>query len=132
MNNNRLSTKKSSASKVDRALLDSNIKKLLEGPSNLEVKEDGRIFIKSLNKYYSDRIKIGLELIDENGGVIRSFASMADCAKYLKVTSMTVAKRLQSCKPGLKKKNEIFFFFTRVDFRSHKTRGGRIYLYWSN
>ena len=55
----------------------------------------------SLNKYYSDRVKIGLELIDENGGIIGSFASMADCAKYLNVTSMTVSKRLQSGKPFL-------------------------------
>lgn len=101
MNNNRLSTKKSSASKVDRALLDSNIKKLLEGPSNFEVKEDGRIFIKSLNKYYSARTKIELDLVDESGSVIRSFASMADCAKYLNVTSMTVSNRLQSGKAFL-------------------------------
>ncbi len=100
MNNNRLSTKRS-IPEVDRALLDSDIKKFLETPSNFEVKEDGRIFIKSLNKYYSDRVKIGLELIDESGGVIRPFASMADCAKYLNVTSTTVSKRLQTGKPFL-------------------------------
>jgi hypothetical protein len=99
MNNNRLSTKRSKLV-IDRALLDSNINKLLEGPSNFEVKEDGRILIKSLNKYYSNHVKIRVELLDESGDIIRPFDSMADCVKYLNVTSMTVSKRLQG-KPFL-------------------------------
>lgn len=73
----------------------------MEGPSNFEVKPDGRIFIKSLNKYYSNKAKIRLELIDENGGIIKSFASAANCAKYLKVDPMTITRRLRGGKPFL-------------------------------
>lgn len=101
MNNNRLTTSRSSTPVRDRAVLDSDIKKLMQGPSNFEVKEDGRVYIKSLNKYYSDKAKIRLELIDGSGGVIKSFASAADCAKYLRVSPMTVSQRLRKDKPFL-------------------------------
>lgn len=101
MNNNRLTTSGSSLSVEERGILNSNITKLLEGPSNFEVKEDGRVFIKSLNKYYSNKANIRLELIKDNGGIIKSFASAADCAKYLKVSRMTVTQRLRKGKPFL-------------------------------
>jgi len=101
MNNNRLTTSGSSLSVEERGILNSNITKLLEGPSNFEVKEDGRVFIKSLNKYYSNKANIRLELIKDNGGIIKSFASAADCAKYLKVSPMTVTQRLRKGKPFL-------------------------------
>ena len=48
MNNNRLSS--SGSIKVDRMLLQTEIDILLSGPSNFEHKEDGTIYIKSLNK----------------------------------------------------------------------------------
>jgi hypothetical protein len=96
MNNNRLSTRRSAL--ADRAALDSDIKKLLEGPSNFEVKEDGRIFIKSLNKYYSNKAKIRLELVDDSGGIMKSFDSAADCARYLGISPMTVGQRLRKGK----------------------------------
>jgi len=101
MNNNRLTTSGSSTTVEERAVLNSNITKLMEGSSNFEVKEDGRVFIKSLNKYYSNKAKIKLELIDENGGIIKSFASAVDCAKYLKVSKMTITLRLRKGKPFL-------------------------------
>ena len=47
MKKNRLTTRRSTT--TDRAVIDSDIKKLLEGPSNFEIKQDGRVFIKSLN-----------------------------------------------------------------------------------
>ena len=47
MNNNRLTTSKSTTHVGDRAVLDNDIKKLIQGPSYFEVEEDGRVFIKS-------------------------------------------------------------------------------------
>jgi len=41
MNNRRLST--NSSAKVDRTLLTNNVEKLLNGPSNFEIKENGQI-----------------------------------------------------------------------------------------
>lgn len=99
MNNNRLTTRRSTL--ADRVVLESEIKKLLEGPSNFEVKEDGRVFIKSLKKYYPNNAKIRLKLLDENGGIIKLFDSAADCAKYLNVSKTTVAVRLKKGKPFL-------------------------------
>ena len=46
--------------------LKGDISKLLAGPSNLEVRADGRIFIKSLNKYYTGGGNIKVDLLDEN------------------------------------------------------------------
>lgn len=100
MNNYRLSSNKCTAP-VDRALLQVEIDTLLNGPSNFEKREDGRIFIKSLDRYYTNRINIKVELKDENGNLLNTFDSMADCAKYLGISPMTVAKRIQTGKPVL-------------------------------
>jgi hypothetical protein len=99
MNNNRLST--SILPRVDRGLLLKDIDKLLKGPSNLEKMEDGRILIKSLNKYYKDNAKIRVELQDEEGNVISTFDSQADCAKYLSVTPSIVGRRIEGKKAFL-------------------------------
>lgn len=107
MNNYRLSSYKCTAP-VDRALLQIEIDKLLNGPSNFEKREDGRIFIKSLNRYYSDRIKIKVELKDENGNLLNTFDSMADCAKYLGISSMTVIKRIRTGKPVLFENKSVY------------------------
>ena len=85
MNNRRLSTENPDIdnSEAKRALLQLEIDKLLSAPSNFEVKEDGRIFIKSLNKYYSNRDYLAVELQDKDGNVISTFKTLTDCAKYL-------------------------------------------------
>jgi len=80
MNNNRLSTFPR-FSPVNRALLETDIHKLLNGESNFEVMPDGKIFIKSLKKYYSDRAKIRVVVQDESVNVLNTFASLTDCAK---------------------------------------------------
>jgi len=98
MNNNRLST--SGLPRVDRAHLQIEIDKLLSGPSNLEEKEDGRIFIKSLNRYLSTSAKIRVELQDENGNAIKIFDSAADCAKCLGLARMTITNKLRTGKPA--------------------------------
>lgn len=101
MNNNRLTTSGVTITAEQRETLKRDVAKLLEGPSNFEIKEDGRIFIKSLNKYYSNKAKIRLELVDDNGETIKSFVSAVDCAKYLKVSKMTISLKLRNGKPIL-------------------------------
>jgi hypothetical protein len=109
MNSSRLSTKSGKGSAVvDRALLTLEIDKLLKGPSNYEVREGGRIFIKSLNKYLSSNAKAKVEIQDEKGNTIKLFDSMADCAKFLGVARMTVTNKLLSGKPILFENKTIF------------------------
>lgn len=98
MNNSRLST--SDSPKVDRASLLSKIELLLNGPSNLEERE-GRIFIKSLNRFRSERKSIAIELQDEEGNIIKSFESIADCVKFLGLGRNLVYKRYQKGQPML-------------------------------
>lgn len=106
MNNNRLSTASLDPSVpsslrtvgglVNRTSLEIEIDKLLEGGSNFVEMPDGKIWIKSLNKYYSSRAKIKVEVIDENGNILNTFDSLTDCAKDLGVSWHTVANRLQN------------------------------------
>jgi hypothetical protein len=76
-----------------------DIKNLLAGPSNLEIRADGRIFIKSLNKYYKGAGNTKVDLLDENGLIFNSFASISECAKYLDLSASTVRDRLHSNQP---------------------------------
>lgn len=75
------------------------LNKLLNEPSNLEFREDGRIFIKSLNRFYSSRDSITVELQDENGLVLRTFDSLAEVARYFEVDPKTVKYWIQNNKP---------------------------------
>lgn len=62
MNNGRLSN--SGSSLIDRDYIDSELARLLNGPSNYEL-INGKIFIKSLNKFHTVRSKIQVELRDQ-------------------------------------------------------------------
>jgi len=64
MNNYKLSTNKSSNKEtIDRVYLQEKINKLLSKPSNFEIKEDGKILIKSLDRYYYNNTKpVSIEL----------------------------------------------------------------------
>jgi len=77
---NSLTSNPNSADTLDSEVLQNDINPpppwLLSGPSNLEIQEDGRIFIKSLNKYYSDKSKIKVELHNELGLVISTWDSI--------------------------------------------------------
>jgi hypothetical protein len=77
MNENRLSS--SGVKLVERDFLQSEVTRFLKGPSNYEIRE-GRIFIKSLNKYHSGRTKTKVELKDQEGLVFKTFDSMNKCA----------------------------------------------------
>lgn len=96
MNNNRLSTSKgSSATKVDRDLLQVDIDKLLSESSNYEIKE-GRIFIKSLNRFKGSPTSKMVQLLDvTSGNIISTFTSIAESAKFLGVLPQTTRIRVQ-------------------------------------
>nr|QJQ35260.1 LAGLIDADG endonuclease [Fusarium lactis] len=96
MNNNRLS---SSGNKViDRDYIAREVSRLLNGPSNYEMIK-GRIFIKSLNKFYTGRLKIQVELHDQEGSVFKTFDSMNKCADFLGISTHTVSKRMKTSLP---------------------------------
>jgi hypothetical protein len=100
MNNKRLSTNLS-FSKVDRVQLYTEINKLLAGPSNFEVKADGRLFIKSLNSYYTGGGSTQVEIKDQKGLVVNTFSSLSDCARYLGLSQPTVKNKLTKNQPFL-------------------------------
>lgn len=111
MNLNRLST--NSVTKLSPTQLENlrrDIKKLLSGPSNLETRADGRIFIKSLNKYYTGSGSIKVNLLDKNGLLHYSFDSMSECAKFLGLSAGTVANRLRDNKPIEWESRELFVY----------------------
>ncbi len=96
MNNNRLSN--SGNKIVDRNYIASEINRLLNGPSNYEIIK-GKIFIKSLNKFYTGRLKIQVELQDQEGSVFKTFDSMNKCADFLGISTHTVSKRMKTSLP---------------------------------
>ncbi len=98
MNNNRLSN--SGSKLINRNHIDSEVIRLLKGPSNYKIIE-GKIFIKSLNKFHSSRIKIQVELQDSEGLIFKTFDSMSQCAKFLKVSGDTVSKKMKGNIPIL-------------------------------
>lgn len=103
INSKRLSTFKGNLNKNAEGEINlaNRIEKLLSGPSNFEVKADGRIFIKSLNKYYSARKKITVEVRDDQGLLIETFDSIASCASFLGCSRMLVMNRLKDQKPAV-------------------------------
>lgn len=90
MNLNRSSTNTARFSQPHFDTLQDDIVKLLTGPFNLEVKKDGRIFIKSLNKYYTGSGSIERELQDKNGLVVNTLGPISECAKFLGLSPCTV------------------------------------------
>jgi LAGLIDADG endonuclease len=103
MNQNRLSTnikesgeitKKSSNTEKDN--LEIRLKSLLNSPSNLEFHSNGKIYIKSLNKYLKGRGNVGLEVFNNKGILIKCFDSILECAIFFKVHSRTIIRRLDS------------------------------------
>ena len=95
MNNNRLSSSLCSSNSITREQLITKIEDLLSKPSNLEIKEDGRIFIKNLNKFYNPgkgSTKVGL--FYENGNLEKFFDTITACAKHLGVSNDVVSRTL--------------------------------------
>jgi hypothetical protein len=96
MNLRRLSTNIKEGSIVSREELQQKIEKLLNAPSNFEIKEDGRVFIKSLNRYYYDGSSIKVNIQDAQGKVLNSFDSIRSCADYLGITPPLAKRRILS------------------------------------
>lgn len=95
MNNNRLSTNLQDTPK-DRELLLKNINEMLLKPSNLETREDGKIYIKSLNRFYYNNTKtLSVQLLDESKSIVKTWDSLTSCAESLGVSKSGVQKRLQ-------------------------------------
>jgi hypothetical protein len=93
MNIKRLSTNPAHHSIVKREVLYGKIDKLLNSPSNLERREDGRIFIISENRFFNEGAKL-VQLLDNEGNILNTFTSRADCGKFLDVSNTTVANWL--------------------------------------
>jgi len=101
---NQMNLKRLSSSKlinVDRESLNKSIKDLLNGPSNIETLEDGRIFVKSLNRYFNSaaRDKIKVEVRDDNGLTVNTFDSITSCAKYYNISRSSLQWKLKNNKP---------------------------------
>ena len=106
MNKNRLST--SGMLAVDRTHLLFEVEKLLNGPSNFELK-NGKKWIISLNKYYhSSRKNICVFIQNKDGTNIHKFDSLADCAKFLNVDPTTVSKRITKNIPFLFDNKQVY------------------------
>jgi hypothetical protein len=97
MNNNRLSTCKSS--EVKKTFTSIEIDSILNKPSNYELQEDGRILIKSSNKYSFSRKRLNLTLIDPQGSIFKIFNSKSSCAEFLGISSHTVTKIIKNKRP---------------------------------
>lgn len=95
MNSRRLSTNVN-GTLPDRELLLSKINELLSRPSNFE-SVDGKIYIKSLGKYYYNNTKsVSISLLDENNLVLKTWPSLTSCAEGLGISKSGVQKRLKN------------------------------------
>lgn len=109
MNNNRLSSNQDeNLPIVGREQLYLEINKLLNGPSNIEVKEEGRLFIKSLNRFYTGSGKTEVQIISNKGLVFKTFTSLSDCAKFLGISQPTAKNRLIKNQPFLFENNPYY------------------------
>lgn len=107
MNENRLSS--AVVKPVERNFIISEVARLLKGPSNYE-NHEGKIFIKSLNKYHSGRTRTKVELKDQEGLVFKTFDSMNKCAEFLGVSTHTVSKRMKTNSPISYNNKELFIY----------------------
>ena len=95
MNNNRLSSSLHNRNSITRDELIIKVENLLNKPSNLELKKDGRTFIKSLNKYYNPgKGSTIVGLFDESGNLENSFDTITACARHLGVSNDVVSRTL--------------------------------------
>nr|YP_009261981.1 LAGLIDADG endonuclease [Chrysoporthe austroafricana]AMX22056.1 LAGLIDADG endonuclease [Chrysoporthe austroafricana] len=95
MNNNRLSTNKTHSDE-DRALLLSDISLLISKGSNY-INQDGKIFIKSLNRLFSTNKKVAVEVVEVSSGeVLDTFNSVSELANKLEINLQTAHYRVKN------------------------------------
>ena len=93
MNIRRLSTNMPSIIPED---LEKRIKNLKEAPSNYEIHEDGRIFIKSKGVYLKGRGNVKVQVFNEKNLLVNTFNSIKECAKQFRVDNKTIDRRLNN------------------------------------
>lgn len=96
MNNKRLSN--SGNKKASRYYINSEVSRLLNEAPNYET-VDGKIFIRSLNKFHNSRNKIQVKLCDGEGIVFQTFHSLNQCAEFVGVSAHTVSKKMKTSVP---------------------------------
>lgn len=100
MNAKRLSNSKSKL--VSREELLTKIEELLSLPSNYEIKEEGRIWVISENKYYRDKNSIAVILQNGDGNVIeKPFETLTACAQSLGETRNLITRYMLKGEPLL-------------------------------
>ncbi len=94
MNSKRLSS--SDSPRVNRAELDAEIFRLLNDPvsNNYELKE-GRIWIKSLNRFQNEFRSSLIQVWDNQGNLLDTYPSMNNCSKSLGINRTTLKYRLK-------------------------------------
>ena len=100
MNAKKLSNSKSKL--VSREELLTKIEELLSLPSNYEIKEEGRIWVISENKYYRDKNSIAVILQNGDGNVIeKPFETLTACAQSLGETRNLITRYMLKGEPLL-------------------------------
>ncbi len=75
----------------------SKVEDLFAKPSNFELKEDGKIFIKSLGRFYNNNTKpLELKMEDESGSLVKTWPSLTSCAEGLGLSKSGVQKRIKN------------------------------------
>lgn len=100
MNNNRLSSSAGSELKISRELLITEVKKMLQGPSNYK-KEGGKTLIISENKSLTYRNNVKIEIRDIKGNVINSCVTIVAVMEFLGLSRYIILKRLEDGKSFL-------------------------------
>ena len=125
MNNNRLSTSVGSASKINRELLISQAKIILEGPSNYQ-KVGGKTWIISENKWLTYRKSVNIEIVDIKDNVIKTCASIVAVMEFLNMSRYMILKRLQDGKYFLWVKENRLIFIREVEFYFYYALGRKL------
>lgn len=95
MNSKRLSSHGST--KLDRNELEQEIYEILNkaNNSNYEIR-DGRVWIKSLNRFQSQFKSISIKLFDSEGNLLANYPSLLNCSKGLGIGRTTLKYRLEN------------------------------------
>jgi hypothetical protein len=94
MNNNRLTTNNNSNLIILKDL-ESKINYLLAN-SNLEIHDNGKIFIKSSKKYIKGRGNIQIDAFKEEGILFKSFESIKMAALFFNTSDRSIFRILDS------------------------------------
>lgn len=92
------------------------VKDLLNKPSNFEIYSDGKIFIKSKQKFWKGRGNVEIEVYDKEGLFLYSFENLETTANFFNVDEHIIRYRLNTGKslilpstPLLEEQKEVFF-----------------------